>query len=563
MKSIKIFKFYIQILYNHFTLNFFIILFLNFFVALLNLSGFISIALLVSLFTNDKILLNRVNNFFENYGLEIVLSNEIAFYVLFFLIFASLLNYLSKIYELNFFNKFKKILKLEIFTKFINAPYLYKISKDKMQFTNFWSTYTDRIFSGMQVTIDLITYFFVISIYFFFILYLDGYLFISIVLTGVLIFTIFYFVKIKIKNNSIIEMKINQQLHKITYHLNSAFRDLIFLGLVKKTLNNYNFFISSKNKIIISNYAISSFPKTILEIILMFIFVIYANKFYTIENNSLFLSKLILLFLCAYRFLPLLLIVYRHFVTFHGIKNTLIEVINNKETIFFNLFIKKKINSQNKKIFKFKSTISFLNVFFEYNKHKKFFFNYKFQKKDWIFINGKSGSGKTTFFNLLCGNLIPKDGAVLIDELKTNDFNGNLLNLIGFVYQQNILFEGSLAYNLTFKNKLNITELKKLKKIFKICELDKITSKFDNIFKYTLELDSPKISGGQKQRIALARVLYKNPQILILDESFNALDRSSEISILKMIKNHFKDITVFYASHRKKPSMFNKKINIT
>ena len=67
------------------------------------------------------------------------------------------------------------------------------------------------------------------------------------------------------------------------------------------------------------------------------------------------------------------------------------------------------------------------------------------------------------------------------------------------------------------------------------------------------------MSGGQRQRLGLARTLYNNPEILILDESFNALDYRSEIEIFKKIKKKFPSITILYASHRKKNKYFKKR----
>lgn len=200
---------------------------------------------------------------------------------------------------------------------------------------------------------------------------------------------------------------------------------------------------------------------------------------------------------------------------------------------------------------------------FSYNKNKIFKFDkIKFIKKDWVHISGKSGSGKTTFFNLLFSNLIPNFGNVLIDGRETKFFSGDDLKFIGYVYQNNILFEGNLAWNITFKKILSKKDKIFLKLIYDICGLKNIVKSFRNIFKYKVNLDSPGISGGQKQRVALARTLFRNPDILILDESFNALDKKSENTILRKIKKNFPNITTFYASHRNTSKLFNKKINI-
>ena len=133
------------------------------------------------------------------------------------------------------------------------------------------------------------------------------------------------------------------------------------------------------------------------------------------------------------------------------------------------------------------------------------------------------------------------------------DINKNLdqwQKSIAYVTQDLFLTDDTILNNIAFgkdKNEINIDEVKKI--------ISKI--KLENFVKNLKEgLDTIvgekglKISGGQRQRIALARSLYQNPKILVLDESTNSLDEKTEEIILNTIKN-FKDITVFVVSHHK------------
>ena len=126
------------------------------------------------------------------------------------------------------------------------------------------------------------------------------------------------------------------------------------------------------------------------------------------------------------------------------------------------------------------------------------------------------------------------------------NINRNKKNLnIGYVLS--VVVEGSLIENITLDEKINKKDEKKLKNIFEICELSK-NFNYDDFFKKIINFNSPNISGGQKQRVLLARILFKEPQILIFDESLNSLDKISEKNILKKIKTKMK-VTLIYSSH--------------
>ena len=126
------------------------------------------------------------------------------------------------------------------------------------------------------------------------------------------------------------------------------------------------------------------------------------------------------------------------------------------------------------------------------------------------------------------------------------------------------MFSGTIFENVTFQNSkskdLKITV--KLKKIYEICELNNVVYNYEDIFSKSIEIDSPDLSGGQKQRISIARVLYSEPKILILDEATNALDKISERKLFNNIFKYFPKLTVIVVTHRKLDLKFNKKVKI-
>lgn len=196
--------------------------------------------------------------------------------------------------------------------------------------------------------------------------------------------------------------------------------------------------------------------------------------------------------------------------------------------------------------------IHFKNISFSYGTRREVFndFSITFPKGKISAIVGESGSGKSTIANLL-QNLYPiKEGKILIGTYDLNYLsNKSIRNLIASVPQQIDLFSGNVIQNIAIGD-----ETPDLDKIIKICSDIGILEFIENLpngFETSIGENGALLSGGQKQRIAIARALYKNPKILILDEATSSLDVHSETFIqqtLINLKNQNK--TIIIMAHR-------------
>ena len=127
----------------------------------------------------------------------------------------------------------------------------------------------------------------------------------------------------------------------------------------------------------------------------------------------------------------------------------------------------------------------------------------------------------------------------------------NWQNLIGYVPQNIFLLDDTLLRNIALGCEDKDINIKKVKEIIKITKLSKLVNKSqNNIYAKMGELGE-KISGGERQRLGIARALYKNPELLILDESTSALDLSTEQEIINDIHNIMQGKTIIIVSHRK------------
>lgn len=196
--------------------------------------------------------------------------------------------------------------------------------------------------------------------------------------------------------------------------------------------------------------------------------------------------------------------------------------------------------------------IKFENVSFRYGSRTEVFksFNALFKKNETTAIVGESGSGKTTLISLL-QNLYPiKEGKIYIGDYDSQFIHyQSLRNCIGVIPQQLNLFSGNIIDNVALGDSFpNIQRILDLSKQLGITEF---VEKLPNGFETQIGENGAMLSGGQKQRIAIARALYKNPAVLLMDEATSSLDTNAE-RIVKEVIDSFKSQgkTVIVIAHR-------------
>ena len=196
--------------------------------------------------------------------------------------------------------------------------------------------------------------------------------------------------------------------------------------------------------------------------------------------------------------------------------------------------------------------ITFENVSFRYGSRVDVFkdFNAKLYKNQTTAIVGESGSGKTTLIALL-QNLYPiKSGKIYIGDYDISQISyQSLRQIVGVIPQQVNLFSGNIIENIALGNSFpNMQRILDLSKSLGILEF---VEKLPNGFETQVGENGAMLSGGQKQRLAIARALYKSPEILLLDEATSALDTHSEQIVKKVIDDFkAKGKTVIVIAHR-------------
>ena len=198
----------------------------------------------------------------------------------------------------------------------------------------------------------------------------------------------------------------------------------------------------------------------------------------------------------------------------------------------------------------FKNEISFENIHFKYDE-QEILNNISFQipHGKTVALVGHSGAGKTTLADLLIRLHDVSSGQITIDGHNIKNINSSALrSLMGVVSQESILFNDNVYNNIAFGDS-DVNE-EKVIEAAKMANAHEFIIALENGYKTIIGDGGNKLSGGQKQRISIARALYKNPQILILDEATSSLDTASEKAVQQALDRLMQNRTSLVIAHR-------------
>ena len=219
------------------------------------------------------------------------------------------------------------------------------------------------------------------------------------------------------------------------------------------------------------------------------------------------------------------------------------EIIDQKNEIF---------NDENAPSLKLKNaTLEFKNISFTYpdGTHALKNLSAKIEGGKKVGLVGISGSGKTTFLNLIPRFFNLKHGTILIDDQNINNINLNSLRKeISIVSQDVILFDDTIRSNILYGNASASDD--EIINACKFAAAQDFVEKLPNKYETIIGENGIKLSGGQKQRLSIARAILKDSPIILLDEATSSLDSESEAVIQKAIENLTKNKTTIIIAHR-------------
>ena len=195
--------------------------------------------------------------------------------------------------------------------------------------------------------------------------------------------------------------------------------------------------------------------------------------------------------------------------------------------------------------------VRFENVTFSYTKEKEVLNNISFEVKrgtTHAFV-GPTGSGKTTILKVLEGLYLLDEGRIEVFGYPMDDeYKLSLREHIGYVFQDTFLFNATIRENIMFAAP-NASE-EELDFAVKIACVDEIVAKNKEGLDTLVGENGVKLSGGERQRIGIARIILRNPKLILFDEATSALDNNTELKVINGIRNYLKDTTFIMIAHR-------------
>ena len=363
-----------------------------------------------------------------------------------------------------------------------------------------------------------------------------------------------------IKNSEIVYRARNSNLTSLKEGF-SAIRNIIIDDASSIFIEKYTNSSSKEYSLIALNNTLSVAPKHILEasfLTLLAIMTLLSSIFFKSNSPINFFG---LIAMGSIKLLPAIQQVFYSISQIKANQDSLLKISD----LFDETATSQRVNQNLKTTHKFEKSLKFEGVSFSYYDDKNYVLkdiNLEIKPGEFIGISGDTGSGKSTFIDLILGLIVPSKGNIILDGMKLKS-NSKILHQwnknVSHVPQSIFLCDSSVAENIAFGLKKSQIDFKKLKKVAEIAKVSNFINNLPRNYLTEVGEDGIYFSGGQKQRIAIARALYRDKDLIILDEATSALDASTEKEILdSLIK--LKNKTIILISHNEKTLRYCSRI---
>lgn len=505
------------------------------------------------------VFLNKILNNSDVFSIDI--SIKILSVIMFILVLInSILRFLSLKYQANTAHKIGEDISNTIFEKSISINYEEFTTVKSSEFVNKIALKCDQI-----ITHAVLPFFNLFSLGITSILVIASLLIYNPKITLILFFILFsiYFIINKLTKNKLVDYGLQISLNtsklvRLIQESCGSYRDILIDNSRKNWILNFSVIDEKIRKNKKKIHIIANLPKIIIEgffLGLIFLALIITN----LNDNDIkeFMPIFGVFIVALQRMLPIMQGGFSSLATIKSSESIVSEVVAQISKT--NL---KNISSEE---IVFRNSLEFRDISFKYNNSTEFVLkniNFLIQRGQFICIQGKTGSGKTTLIDIVLGLLHPVSGKIFADEKEINTTNSiSWMRNFSHVPQKVYLIDGSILDNIMVGIEQSVIDYKKLEFSFRIAELTDFINTLELGFNAPVGENGAYLSGGQIQRIGIARAIYRQSKIIVFDESTSALDIDTEKKILNNIKKL--GITVIFISHSSRILSFcDKQFNV-
>ena len=521
--------------------------------SILEMIGLASIPILLSSILSDEgsnlnllnffDLKNKLVNYSQKDQIKIISIFIVSLFAFKNIFHASIIFFQGKIVK-----NIKILLSKKLFKFYLNQDYLFLLKKNSSEMLRTISIDVGNTTIYILNILNLIKEILILLSIIFLLLYSDIQITVFLFTSFFIIASLFYYInKKKLFNRGKIIQKLSSELIRIIYETVGLFKELKIYNL---KVFQYKYFlkkISETEKNVFFNYFTTSLPRLFLELaavtLIISIILIQLNNNTNILDLLPYLSLVVVVSL---RLIPL----------FNGLTTSVssLKTIQPSFDLVFSELEKINNNDENLVIeyLVFNKKISFRNIDFEYQDKTKVFenININVNKGEKIGIIGPSGSGKSTLVNLLIGLLKPNKGEIFVDDIKISRTKPQLIKNISYVPQEIFLIEDEIKKNIALGIEEKDIDDDRIKMVAQASQIDTFIENLNLKYETKVIENGKNFSVGQRQRIGVARALYRNPDIIIFDESTSSLDLKTEEKFIEDIYKIFKDKTIIFISHK-------------
>ena len=543
---------------NRDRINLFILFILLLFSTFIEMLGISSIPIFASIVVDPNLIFGKIPS---NYNFDFILNLDKKTLILYASIGIFIIFLIKNIYLgfLSYFNgiiikRIRTNLYNKMFKSYIESDYEFHIRRNSADLVRNITSEVSKAVYYVMGYILLIKELLIMVMIFLLLIYADTY--VSIFIFSILGFFSFLFFLFTRSGSKIRGQKIQDYWGKQIKALNHGIGSIKQVKILNK--EKFMFDIFKFNTEIIEKYNfIQSFivtlPRFFLEVItisaVVIISIIFVNSDREMEN---FVPLIALIAVSGVRLIP----------SFNTISSSIATI--KYQLPSFELIIRelKEMKVQEKKLYNnknpkkkiyFNDSIEINNLTYSYPGTDKIILNdisLKINKGDIIGLSGESGEGKSTFLDLISGLSKPSKGEILVDGVNIHNDEINWQHQVGYVPQDIYLLDDTIKANIAFGENMDRFNNERFNKSINMAQLSDFIESLPNKENAFVGDRGMRLSGGQKQRIGIARSLYFEPKILILDEPTSSLDVKNESLILEDIYNLSGKITIIIISHR-------------